>query len=326
MHVIITGGAGFLGRRLAAAVLAKGQLAGPGGPPDEVTALTLVDLAEPADRALLEDPRVRVAVGDIADPGFVGTLLAGHGATSLFHLAAVVSAQAEGDFDLAMRVNVDAVRALLEAARSHGETVRFVSTSSVAVLGSDAGPVGGEDSVVRPETTYGMTKALLELWASDYARKGFVDARVGRLPTVIIRPGAPNGAASSAASAVFREPLAGTDYVLPVSLDVPIAVSGVRSVVEGLVALHDVPAEALGRHRTVAFPSVSVTFADMVDALRRAGAGRRLGTVAVAPDPRIEAILRSWPARLDGSRALALGLPPAQPLAETIDDYLRETA
>lgn len=326
MHVIITGGAGFLGRRLAAAILAKGELAGPAGPPDEVTALTLVDVAEPRDGALAGDARVRVAVGDIADPGFVGALLAGGGATSVFHLAAVLSAQAEGDFDLAMRVNVDAVRALLEAARRHAGPVRFVSTSSVAVLGSDVGAVGRDDSVVRPETTYGMTKALLELWASDYARKGFVDARVGRLPTVIIRPGAPNGAASSAASAVFREPLAGVDYTLPVGLDVAMAVSGVRSVIDGLVALHDVPAAALGRHRTVAFPSLSVTFGEMVEALQKAGAGRALGAVAVAPDPRIEAILRSWPALLDGSRALDLGLPPVQTLAETVDDYLRETA
>jgi len=319
-RVVITGGAGFLGARLAGALLARGRIETTAGP-RSIGRVVLVDVVEPAAST---DARIERRVGDIADPAFVASLVAGDEPLSVFHLAAVVSAHAEQDFDLAMRVNVDAVRTLLEALRRRGDRPRFASTSSVAVFGSDVGDEAGESSPVRPETTYGMTKALLELLAADYARKGFVDARIARLPTVIIRPGAPNGAASSAASAVFREPLAGIDYVLPVDPATRIAVASVRNVIDGILALHDAPAVALEGRPVVALPSRSVSFAEMIDALDRVASDRALGRIDVTPDTAIQRMVASWPSTIDAPRAALLGLPEPDPLDRVVADYTAE--
>lgn len=321
MLVVITGGAGFLGLRLARKLVAVGSLRDASGAAVPIDELVLVDVRVPS--SVPEDlaGHARFESGDIVDPTFVRSLL-GDGPVTVFHLAAVVSSQGEADFDLAMAVNLDAVRGLLEALRHHPAEAHLVATSSIAVFGSDAGHRAGDTTNARPQTTYGMTKLMLELLVNDYTRKGFLDGRVARLPTVIIRPGAPNGAASSAASAIFREPLAGIDYVVPLVETTPFAVAGAGSITDGLVALHDVPSSVLGLERTVTLPSISTTVAEMASCVQGWARDRTLGEITVVPDPAVQSIVDSWPAELDASRAAEVGLPPAWGLDDIVRDYL----
>ena len=225
--------------------------------------------------------------GDISDPREIGRLL-GAGPVAIFHLASIVSGHGERDFDLALRVNLDGARHLLEACRHHDHPVRVTTTSSLAVFGPASGDPVGDDSLVQPATTYGMTKAMLELMINDYSRKGFLDGRAARLPTVIIRPGAPNAAASSAASAIFREPLSGQDYRLPLAADTLMAVASVESVIDNLITLHELPAESFDGRRTVTFPGVSATFIQMLEVLHDQVPAERLGPVTVEPDQAVQ--------------------------------------
>jgi nucleoside-diphosphate-sugar epimerase len=200
---------------------------------------------------------------------------------------------------------------------------RLVLASTYAGFGGEWLPETVSDlTKLTPETTYGTTKVMLELLVNDYTRKGFIDGRSARLPTVIVRPGKPNLAASSWVSAVFREPLAGQECVLPVSLDLRHPVAGVHTVAEGLARLHDVEPDALGHDRAVTFPSISVTAEEMVDCVQRAGAGRTLGRIVVQRDPRIETICGSWAKRASFDRALALGLPIDESLDAIVQAYI----
>ncbi len=215
MNVLITGGAGFLGQKLARALLARGTLSGADGSQQAIDQLVLVDVVQAND---FGDPRVRVVTGDITDPALMHSLIDA-GATSVFHLAAVVSGQAEADFDLGMRINLDASRLLLEACRAAGHKPRVVFTSSVAVYGGKLPDVVRDDTALNPQSSYGAQKAIAELLLNDFSRKGFVDGRVLRLPTISVRPGKPNKAASSFASGIIREPLNGAEAICPVSPD-----------------------------------------------------------------------------------------------------------
>ncbi len=301
MDVLVTGGAGFLGKRLARALLARGRLTGPEGREEPIGRLTLLDLA-PASG--LDDPRVRLLAGDMGDPALLRNALGEAGA--VFHLAAVVSAQAEADFDLGLRVNLDATRLLLDACRTLPRPPRLVSTSSVAVYGGALPPVVTDETALRPQSSYGAQKAMGELLVSDYARRGFVDGRVLRLPTVSVRPGKPNRAASSFASGIIREPLQGEQATCPVSPQVRLWLLSPRKAVEALVHGHEVTSQALGGIRTVNLPGVSVTVGEMVEALRQADPAAA-ARVRWEPDPLVERIVGSWPGRWDTSRALSLG-------------------
>lgn len=324
MKVVITGGLGFLGRRLADAVLARGSLTGPSGRPEPVDAVVLFDAVAPPARPAGLDDRISIVAGDIADRDTVHGLV-DRDDLSLFHLASVVSGGGEKDFDLAMRVNLDGGRHVLEAVRGQGGKRRLVFTSSIAVFGGPWMPASvGDDTKQLPQTTYGITKTIGELLVNDYSRKGFLDGRSARLPTVIIRPGKPNAAASGFSSGVFREPLNGVDYVLPVGLDTVMPVLGYRAVVEGMIALHELPGEALGADRAVGLPALTVTVGDMVAALRRVAGARQLGVITVEPDPFIEAICRGWPADSHFQRALDLGLPREANLDEIVSYYIAD--
>ena len=314
VRVVVTGGLGFIGRALARRVLAHGSLAG-----RRVSEVVLFD--RPGGEGVAG---ARVVAGDICDPGQVAALLDA-GEVCVFHLASVLSGEGERDFDLALRVNLDGGRNILEACRAHRSRPRLVFSSTVAVFGGSSLPETVTDTTKpTPETTYGATKAACELLVNDYTRKGFLDGRTARLPTVIIRPGAPNLAASSFASAVFREPLAGIDYALPVGLETRIPVIGVRTVVEGLVSLAEIDGAALGDDRALNVPGISVTVAEMVESVRRVGEGRRLGAISVAPDPEIEAIVRTWARRSSAERALALGLPQDEGLDAIVRAYIED--
>ena len=317
LRLVVTGGRGFLGQRLAAALL---------GRPD-VTRLDLIDAVEVPAVAPgpPDDPRVHHHVADVTDGAALLAILAGADATGVFHLAAMVSAACEEDPDGAWRVNVEGTRAVLEAARAQGPSTRVVVTSSVAVFGPTLpGEQVSDRTAHRPRSTYGMTKALGELLVDDWTRHGWIDGRTARLPTVVVRPGRPNRAASGFASGLFREPLAGVGTVVPVPLATRMVLIGPATAVAGLVALHDLPGEALGPGRAVGFPALEVTVAEMVAALERAGErhGRTLGPVSQQVDPAIEAVVASWPGGWDATRARALGLPADVDLDAVVDEHL----
>lgn len=322
MKVVITGGTGFIGQRLARRIGELGALTGPSGEPETVEEIVLFDHHRPA--APIEAPGLSVVQGDIAQREQVSQLI-DRDDVSVFHLASVVSGAGEQDFDLALRVNLKGGRNLLEACRARQGPPRLVFASSIAVFGGSAMPAAvGDTTKQTPQTTYGTTKAILELLINDYSRKGFLDGRSARLPTIIIRPGRPNAAASSFASGLFREPLNGIDCTLPVAPQTAMPVLGYRAAVENLIKLHELPGEALGDDRAVGLPSLPVTVADMLAALPRAAGPRRLGTITIEPDPFIERICAGWPRRTEDGRARALGLTSESGLEQIVSDYIED--
>ncbi len=307
MKVIITGGAGFIGLQLARRLTALGSLTGPSGKPEKIDELLLFDVVAPPARPAGLDDRAKFVAGEIADKATVKKLF-DRPDLSVFHLASVVSGGGELDFDLAMRVNLDGNLHVLESARALGSKPRVVFASSIAVFGGKAMPKHVGDATKQvPQTTYGMTKAIGELLVNDYTRKGYIDGRSARLPTVIIRPGKPNKAASSFASGVFREPLNGVECVLPVGTDAVMPLAGYRTIVEGFVKLHEADGAKLGEDRAVSLPSLDVTVADMIAALKRVASNRKLGEIRVEKDPVIERIVAGWPIGTTFERALSLG-------------------
>lgn len=304
MKVLITGGAGFLGQRLARALLKRGQLSDSSGQPRTIDELVLVDVVAGND---FGDPRVRVVTGDISDAALLRDLV-DERTQSIFHLAAIVSGAAEADFDLGMRINLDASRALLDACRLRGHRPKVVFTSSVAVYGGKLPALVRDDTALNPQSSYGAQKAIGELLLNDYSRRGFVDGRVLRLPTISVRPGKPNKAASSFASGIIREPLAGEAAVCPVSPDLRLWLLSPRGAIESLIAGHELDGPALGLSRTINLPGISVSVGEMVAALEKVAGPEVVARITFAPDPAIERIVNSWPGAWDTSRAKALGL------------------
>ena len=324
MKVVITGGLGFLGLGLARALARAGKLGVSGGE-RVLDAITLFDQSVPDELPPGLDGGVDMVAGDIADRDQVFALI-DRDDVSVFHLASVVSAGGEQDFDLAMRVNLDGGRNVMEALRARGGRPRMVFASSLAVFGGDFPETVTDMTRPVPETTYGMTKSVGELMINDYTRKGFLDGRAARLPTVIIRPGPPNLAASGFASGVFREPLAGQECVLPVSPESRIMVLGFRSAVQCLIGLMEADGGALGKDRVVNLPSSVYKVSEMIEALERVAAtkGIELGPITPCPDPAINAIISSWPLAMDDARARALGLPGDESLDRVIEDYIED--
>lgn len=304
MKVLITGGAGFLGQRLARQLLARGRLADSNGVEQKIDQLVLLDMV-PAQG--FTDPRVRVVTGDITDIALLREVIDAD-TKSIFHLAAVVSGQAEADFDLGMRINLDAPRQLLEVCRAIGHKPKVVFTSSVAVYGGKLPEVVQDTTALNPQSSYGAQKAIGELLLNDYSRKGFVDGRVLRLPTISVRPGKPNKAASSFASGIIREPLNGEEAICPVSPETRIWLLSPRKAIEALVAGHELSAAALGNSRTINLPGISVCIADMVAALGRVAGPEPVKRIRWERDPVVERIVGSWPGAWDATRARSLGL------------------
>ena len=304
MKVVITGGAGFLGQRLARKLVERGTLSARTGPQESIEQITLLDVVPAAG---VTDPRIRSVVGDIADRSVLAHLI-DRQTSAVFHLAAVVSGQAERDFDLGMRVNLDAARNVLDACRLAGNAPRVLFTSSVAVYGGDLSSGVNDATALNPRSSYGTQKAIGELLIADYTRKGFVDGRVARLPTISVRPGRPNQAASSFASGIIREPLNQEAAVCPVSRDARMWLLSPRKAIECLIALYELPEAALGSDRIVNLPGLSVTVGDMVEGLRVVGGDAAVARIAWQRDPAVESIVGSWPSAWDMTRAQGLGL------------------
>ena len=316
MKVLITGGAGFLGRRLAVKLLKRGSLKGADDKDSRIDQMVLVDIVQGAP---ISDKRVRCMVGDIGDPDFLKSTIDAN-TDSIFHLAAIVSGQAEADFDLGMRINVDASRHLLDICRGLGHRPKVVFASSVAVFGGDLPELVLDTTALTPQSSYGTQKAVIELFVNDYARKGFIDGRVLRLPTISVRPGRPNAAASSFASGIIREPLNGELAVCPVNANTRLWLLSPETVIESLIFGHDVAASALGTNRNINVPGLSLTVGDMVGALKRVAGDEVVSRIEWKADARIERIVSTWPGALDSRRARALGFP----CDENFDDVIRQ--
>ena len=324
MKVVITGGCGFIGQRLGQRLLEIGELTGPDGSQQPIDELLLFDAMPAPPGGLAEDGPVKVVTGDISDRDLVFSLI-DRDDISVFHLASVVSGGGEKDFDLAIRVNLTGGQNVLEALRARASVPRLVFASSIAVFGGAAMPESvGDTTKQTPQTTYGITKTICELLINDYTRKGFLDGRSARLPTVIVRPGKPNAAASSFASGVFREPLNGETCILPVKPETVMPLLGYRSIVEGFVKLHEVDGAALGDDRAVSLPALTVTVGEMIESLKRVAGDRPLGEIRIEPDPFIEAICATWPQDTYYERATAIGLPREQSLDEIVAAYIED--
>ncbi|WP_291376942.1 MULTISPECIES: D-erythronate dehydrogenase [Achromobacter] len=319
MKILITGGAGFLGQRLARKLLERGTLSLDGGKPQPITQIGLLDVV----KADLQDPRVRSLEGDIADPAVLRQAIDTE-TRAIFHLAAVVSGQAEADFDLGMRINLDASRALLETCRALGHTPRVIFTSSVAVYGGNMPDTVRDDTALNPQSSYGTQKAIAELLLADYTRRGFVDGRVLRLPTISVRPGRPNAAASSFASGIIREPLNGEPAVCPVGADTRLWLLSPRGAIAALIAGCELDADAMADRTPINLPGVSVTAAEMAQALREVAGDEVADRISWQADARVERIVGSWPGRWDTSRATRLGLTGDGSFADIVRAYMAD--
>jgi nucleoside-diphosphate-sugar epimerase len=303
MRIVITGGAGFLGSRLARALLAHGSLTDARGEARDLRELVLVDVV----RATVADPRVTVVTGDLTDPTLIERVVT-PGTDSVFHLAAVVSGQAEAEFDVGMRVNLDATRALLERCRRLAKPPKFVFTSSLAVFGGPLPDPVPDDAPVTPQTSYGVQKAIGEFLVYDMTRKGYIDGRSLRLPTITVRPGKPNKAASSFASSIIREPLSGVDAICPVAPSTQVWVSSPRTVIANLIVGHEAPASSFALTRSINVPGIHVGVGEMVAALRRIAGDAVADRVKWQLDPAIDRIVSTWPARFAPVLGPALGM------------------
>ena len=328
MNIVITGGAGFLGVRLARTLLQHGSLSLGGAPAQTIQQLTLVDrVAPPAD--LRADPRVRVVEGDLVD------LLEGSAqqvvpqdAAAVVHLASAVSGECEADFDLGMRSNLRAGMLLLERCRALGTQPLLVFSSSLAVFGSTAEQplpeVVTDTTLPTPQNSYGIQKFVLEQLVADYTRKGFLRGRNVRLMTVSVRPGRPNGAASSFLSGMIREPLAGERSTCPVPPDTLVALSSPARTVEGLIRALQTGDQEWGPRTALNLPALTTTPAQMAAALEKVAGPAAASLIDWRPDPAIARIITSWPARMDSARARALGLVADADFETIVRDYVRE--
>jgi D-erythronate 2-dehydrogenase len=302
MHILITGAAGMIGRKLTARLVADGALNG-----QPIDKLTLIDVTVP------ETPQgfagsVVTSAGDIADPAVARAAVAGK-PDVIFHLAAVVSGEAELDFEKGVHVNLDGSRALIEAIRAVGEGYRprLVFTSSIAVFGAPFPQAIADDFHLTPLTSYGTQKAIVELLLADYTRRGFLDGVGIRLPTISVRPGQPNKAASGFFSSIIREPLAGAEAVLPVEDTVVHWHASPRAAVGFLLHAAGVDREKLGPRVNLTMPGVCCTVAEQIAALRRVAGDTVAARIRRVPDPLVARIVAGWPRRFEPSRALALG-------------------
>ena len=324
MKLLITGGAGFIGARLARTLLKRGTLGGA-----TIDRVVLADLsAPPAD--LTADARVEARTGPLLAQcaGFAADRFDG-----VFHLASAVSGECEADFELGLRSNLDSTRALLDALRAgvtnQGAPVpRVVFSSSVAVFGPDASnpmpPLVRDDTLPTPQTSYGTHKLICEYLVADYTRKGFIDGRSARLNTVTVRPGKPNRAASSFFSGIIREPLAGQEAVLPVDPSVSHPVSSPARTVEGLIAVYEASADAMGGRAGLNLPALNVRVSDMLDALEAVAGKATRALVKPMPDPTIQRIVGGWSKGAVAARAEKLGLKPDKSFADIILQYIHD--
>ena len=321
MHVLVIGAAGMVGRKLVEALVAKGEING-----KLVERLTLVDIVEPMVPARFAGKAQSVAA-DLSDEGVAAGLIAGR-PDRIFHLAAIVSGEAEADFEKGYRVNLDGTRALLEAIRLEGQKSpykpKLVFTSSIAVFGEPLPDVIGDTHHHTPLTSYGTQKAIGELLLADYSRRGFCDGIGIRLPTIVIRPGKPNKAASGFFSNILREPLSGLEAVLPVEESVRHWFASPRAAVRFMIHAAELDTAALGSRRSLTMPGLTATVGEEIEALRRVAGDKAVKLIRSQPDETIARMVAGWPRNFDASRAIALGFEAEKSFDEIIRAHVED--
>jgi D-erythronate 2-dehydrogenase len=313
LNILVTGAAGFLGCRVIKALLAEpssGRVA---------TRIVAADLVP----CPIDDQRVDSRVGSISDPSFIDAIVEDD-TDVVYHLAAVLSGQSEVEFDVGMRTNVDATRALLEACARLPKPSRFVFSSSIAVFGGPLPAVVPEDMALRPQSSYGTEKAIGELMVGDYSRRLWIDGVSCRLPTVAIRPGRPNSALSSFVSGIVREPLAGIDTVCPVPLDTKMWITSPDVVTRNLLHAARIPARDFDGRRSFNFPGLTVTPSQMLDSLERLAGSTVRARVRSEVDERMTRVVTTWPGALEASRAIAAGFVADADIDSVIREFMRE--
>ncbi len=321
MHVLVIGAAGMVGRKLVEALVAKGEING-----KLVERLTLVDIVEPTAPARFAG-KAKTVAADLSDEG-VATALVAERPDLIFHLAAIVSGEAEADFEKGYRVNLDGTRELFEAIRLEGQKApykpKLVFTSSIAVFGEPLPAVIGDTHHHTPLTSYGTQKAIGELLLADYSRRGFFDGIGIRLPTIVIRPGKPNKAASGFFSNILREPLSGLEAVLPVKESVRHWFASPRAGVRFLMHAAALDTTALGSRRSLTMPGLTATVGEEIEALRRVAGDKAVKLIRNEPDEMIIKMVAGWPQNFDASRAIALGFEAETSFDEIIRAHVED--
>ena len=321
MRILILGAAGMMGRRLIAALCAEGRMEG-----QTITAIDAFDVVT-ADLPPCDGVTINSTAGDIADRATVEALVAERPEV-IFHLAAIVSGEAEADFEKGYRINLDGMHHLLEAIRQTGGAYRprLVFTSSIAVFGAPFEEKISDTFLCAPLTSYGTQKAICELLLSDYTRKGFVDGVAIRLPTIVVRPGKPNKAASSFFSGIIREPLAGQEAILPVDDEVRHWVASPAAAVGFLLHAATMDTDMLGHRRALSMPGLSVTIAEMIEALRDVAGEEVAARIRREPDATIEKIVAGWPRDFDARRAAEAGFTADPDFASIVRAHIADEA
>jgi nucleoside-diphosphate-sugar epimerase len=327
MKVIVTGAGGFIGTQLVRELCQRGTLALQHSGEVRISSIVAADLRITEESRKGLPDLVSFVEGDLSTDEAIDSIIPEDEDFLLFHLAAIVSGDGERDFDLCIRVNLEGTVKLLDACRNSRGQARVVFASSLAVFGGEGcPPIVGDETKPLPQTTYGMTKLAGELMINDYSRKDFLDGRAIRLPTIFIRPGKPNAALSSFASGLFREPLNGVDFELPVSREQGVPLLSYRKVVEAFILAMECDGETLGDDRTLTLPSRQYFVRDMISTLERVAEqkGITLGRIIDEPDPLVIKVVEGWPIGTESKRAEALRMTADSSLEEVIEAYLED--
>jgi D-erythronate 2-dehydrogenase len=320
MNVLVTGGAGFVGQQLIGAMLAQGTLV-----VDDSGRASTIDKIRSFDIGVgaLKHPKLEYRTGSIADAGSVRSLLDAE-TQLVVHLAAVVSGTAEADFDLGMRVNLDGGRNLLEAVRAQGNQPRLLFSSSIAVFGGNLPAQVTDSTTPTPQGSYGIQKYIGEQLVQDFTRKGFIDGRAVRIPTVVVRPGAPNGAASGFASNIIREPLSGIAVTLPVDPSTRMWIASPRAVVRMLLHAIALPSADWGWHRAINLPGFVASMDEEMATLRKFAGDEVARLIEAKPDEKINQLVKTWASNFDTSRANAMGFVADRDFDAVVRGYIED--
>lgn len=321
MKVVITGGAGFIGSRLARTLLERGRLVGRNGAEAEISKLVVFDIAEAEN--LPDDPRLEVVTGQATDKALLAQVV--EGADSVFHFASVVSGGAEADLGLGYSVNLDGTHMLLDLLAAGGHVPRLVFSSSLAVYAEGSGVVT-DATPCYPKSSYGVQKLCCEHMIGDYSRRGLVDGRSMRFPTIAVRPGKANLANSSFISNIVREPVMGRETVCPVPADTEITLLSPGRLIEAIIDVHNLDAEALGWPKALLLPAVRVSVNEMLDALEAQAGPEARARVSFATDEKVLSMVKTWPINIEADRATALGIAADADATEIVADFIKENA
>lgn len=315
-NILITGAGGFIGQALATALLQSDP---------SITSITLTDVIEPQPPKVQTSTKITAIKADLTDKTACESLL-NPNLTHVYLLHGLMSGAAEANLDLGLRVNIDSTRLILDILRKTIPGIRVIFPSSLAVFGPSGTTTVTESTMPQPGSSYGAEKQICEILLNDFSRRGLIDGRIVRLPTIIVRPGAPSGAASSFCSGIIREPLKGEVSQLPVAKDLELWVSSTRTIIKNLIIAKDLPEEKFKDRpsRVVNLPGITVTVEQMLAALKEVGGQKALDLVEERRDPNVEKIVGNWPSRFDISLAKELGFVDDGPLDRTLREYIED--